>query len=223
MSNLKKQQTTKEKSLEEKLNEMRLEEMLVFLLTNSGNKDLCSSFSVKSHYDTYLAKSTTKVLHSILSDKYGEDVLMVVDESVELAGVIERIRLNVKVLPELVNRTINTKGLMFIPLNNEHTTFLICSNLMKEYQVSIEVFIVGDKHEEHAKNIKRLIAEVIDSTSKISDNEILDKFHKLNFKGRGRLMLLLDDIVKIPEYTEEISLNGYTTGVMNYLNGKKYE
>ena len=72
-----------------------------------AENNLYATLTIFGHYDTFISKSSVKVLLKYLWPKYGKHILMDVDGNFSMCSIsIEKIRKSVLGFPELVNKTI---------------------------------------------------------------------------------------------------------------------
>lgn len=72
-----------------------------------AENNLYTTLTIYGHYDTFISKSSVKVLLKYLYPKYGKHILMDVDSNFSMCSIsIEKIKKTVLGFPELVNKTI---------------------------------------------------------------------------------------------------------------------
>ena len=83
-----------------------------------AENNLYSTLLVYGHYDTFISKSSVKVLLRYLWPKYGKHILMDVDGNFSMCSIsIEKIKKAVLGFPELVNKTIRP-GIYWVKLSD---------------------------------------------------------------------------------------------------------
>lgn len=83
------------------------------------------SFSIIGHFDTFISKSTTKILLKYLKPKYGKKILMDVDPNFAMCSTsLRKARKQVLSFPELVNKSIRP-GIYYNTLDKRGTKLII--------------------------------------------------------------------------------------------------
>lgn len=83
-----------------------------------AENNLYSTLTIFGHYDTFISKSSVKVLLKYLWPKYGKHIIMDVDGNFSMCSIsIEKIKKSVLGFPELVNKTIRP-GIYWVKLSN---------------------------------------------------------------------------------------------------------
>lgn len=83
------------------------------------------SFSIIGHFDTFISKSSTKVLLKYLKPKYGKKILYDVDSNFAMCSTsLQKAKKTVLAFPELVNKTIRP-GIYFNTLDKHGTKLIV--------------------------------------------------------------------------------------------------
>lgn len=119
-----------------------------------AENNLYSTLRIYGHYDTFISKSSVKVLLKYLWPKYGKHILMDVDGNFSMCSIsIDKIKKSVLGFPELVNKTIRP-GIYWVKVSDvgRGTYMIVLKN---------KIYSEGDISENgirsEAKNFRTLI------------------------------------------------------------------